>query len=255
MLDRVLLLVEGEKTEYNFLERLLSFNCKDITTEVIPIGINIYTFYKKIQFLGEDSTTTLDTLKEIKKNNVKDLEQIEKGFAYIYLVFDFDMQESGLKTEDKLTVLGEMMKTFANETGDFGQLLIDYPMVESYRDFKKDFPKDFLSNERNVPVDKLTSYKNIVDERGNDLDIKKYKAKSFDLITKLNIMKAFQIVKKEINFDSFIQPDFLLNILESEIDNYQRKSGFIIPLCEMTFFLIFLYGKETFDSIINSKIY
>jgi len=84
MLDRVLLLVEGEKTEYNFLERLLSFNCKDITTEVIPMGINIYTFYKKIQFLGEDSTTTLDTLKRIKKNNIKDLEQIEKGFAYIY---------------------------------------------------------------------------------------------------------------------------------------------------------------------------
>lgn len=254
MLDRVLLLVEGEKTEYNFLERLLSFNCKDIPTEVIPIGINIYTFYKKIQFLGEDSTTTLDTLKEIKKNNIKDLEQIEKGFAYIYLVFDFDMQESSLKTEDKLTVLREMMKTFSNETGDFGQLLIDYPMVESYRDFKIDCPKEFLSDKKNVPIDKLASYKNTVDERGNDLDVKKYKARNFDLITKLNIMKAFQIVKEDIDYDLFIQPDFLLNILENEIDNYQRKSGYIVPLCEMTFFLIFLYGKEAFDSITNTKM-
>jgi len=164
------------------------------------------------------------------------------------------MQESSLKTEDKLTVLREMMKTFSNETGDFGQLLIDYPMVESYRDFKIDCPKEFLSDKKNVPIDKLASYKSTVNERGNDLDIKKYKARNFDLITKLNLMKAFQIVKEDIDYDLFIQPDFFSKILESEIDTYQRKKGYIVPLCEMTFFLIFLYGKEAFDSIANTKI-
>ncbi|MFA6830527.1 MAG: hypothetical protein WCR67_07520 [Bacilli bacterium] len=254
MADRVLLLVEGQKTEYNFLERLLSFYCKGTTTKVIPIGINIYSFYKKIRSLGEDFTTTLDTLKEIKKNNIKDLEQIEKGFAFIYLVFDFDIQENSLKTEGKFAVLREMMKTFSNEAGDFGRLLIDYPMVEAYRDFKIDCPNGFLSDEINVPIDKLVSYKNIVDERGNDLDINKYKSKSFDLITKLNIIKAFQIVKEDSAYTSFIKSDFFLKILDSEIKNYQRKNGYIVPLCEMTFFLVFLYGKPTFDCIMNTKI-
>lgn len=253
MLDKVLLLVEGEKTEVSFLRRLIKVCSPGLTVEIVPMSINIYIFYKQLKAYETNFTTTLDVLKRIKADQKDDLEKLNDNYAFIYLIFDFDIQEDSINSKQKMSILEDMIDIFSDEADDFGKLLIDYPMVESFRDYPSSDPNVFLSKERNVSNLLLCSYKEMVHTRGNTLDVNKYSSKQFEMICKLNIRKAFEIIQESVQYEKFISPDFLKMVFKSEQTSYLAENGCVVPLCELTFFLVFLYGLEFFNHVLKDQ--
>lgn len=127
MKSKILLIVEGEKTEPQILgsesHGLLSLigGDYDIVTFANPI-YELYDAYISGQY--DDLVSYLRTEKGLK---------IEKGilsktaFSAIYLIFDYEPQDHKYSDEKIINLLN----TFNNET-ELGKLYINYPMVESY---------------------------------------------------------------------------------------------------------------------------
>lgn len=254
MIDKVLLIVEGNKTETNFFRRLSKIYQGGCSFEIVSMSVNIYSFYDKLKNIGFENTTSIEALKEIKKDDIAALKQLDAKFVFTYLVFDFDVQEKNKTLDNKRSIISELLDIFQEETGDFGRLLINYPMAESYRDFPLNNPKIFLSEDMNVNVSKLTCYKKTVAERGNSKDIWEYKDDNFVLINNLNINKAFSLIGKSIDYDFFNSESFLKEVFLKEVYGLIGEEEKVVPICEMAFILIYLYGLPEFQRSINYKI-
>ena len=112
--NKILLLVEGFKTEPYLMEMYANALKEDFDLNVVSFGTNIYVLYQSIKSLnsqfGSDSTSTLEMLKSILKerklklDEIKnseelaeinsDLKILEDKFPYIYLLFDLEMQDN-----------------------------------------------------------------------------------------------------------------------------------------------------------------
>lgn len=134
----ILIIVEGSKTEPNFFNRLSDvFGLK---FDIYCLETNIYSLYKKMKEIDFNGDIK-DVLSEIHQDKK---EMLSKKFAYTYLIFDCDAHhsrknESRTQEEivlDNLAKLSEMAKYFIDETDPSkGKLYINYPMMESYRDW------------------------------------------------------------------------------------------------------------------------
>lgn len=250
-----LFIVEGEVSEKNLIDRYaLTLGFKDVN--VICMGINIYDFYRKIKELGIENTTTIDVLREMKKGNQKDEKTLNSKIPFIYLVFDFDFQDWDRGDADKRKdLLHFMVNTFDDET-EFGLLFINYPMLESYRDFSFQQPLDYKT--AFIEKNESKKYKTIVNKRGNCLDITKYNQDKFNLIIGLNIMKLNYLLKGSFSFpdySSFINDAKQNNILNYEL-NSLKHSGKIQVLFTLAFLVISYLGKAQFEyykTLLNNK--
>lgn len=259
--NKILLLVEGRRTEPIFFRNLsrVRWNDKsDIT--IVDIRTNIYVLYNKIIkndvgfFSGASST--IDVLKMIlnEENRKEDLEKLNDKYAYVYLIFDFDFQDTLFQSSEKEKHLKDMKRYFNNET-DEGLLLINYPMIESYRDFQYPFP-DLTYKTRSVDLSVVCQkqYKQLVNERGCNLDINKCNIDFFEQIFLQNLKKANFVVYGEFcipNYDTFIKsfiysPDILL----AEFKEVNEK-GVIQVLNTCLFMFVSYYGEEYYNSIIS----
>lgn len=241
MSDRTLFLLEGEKTECRIIDRLNKVYPGNYFM-YLPLQGNLYMFYKKIQDLGADSTTAADALREYFNEKGRPLDSSLLSFSYLYLVLDFDDQEKSYDEKEKRKMRKEMASLCSEEAGDFGKLLLDFPMVESYRDCPLWHPEAIFSTGKEVRKEDLWRYKEIVQKRGNTLDINRYKEKDFDEICKCSMKVAFGLLGKDYSFSAFSDSSFLPSVLEKEEDIFARN-GVIVPLFEMLFFLPLLFGE------------
>lgn len=103
--NKILLLVEGNKTEPNLMKRYAKLLENEFKLEIISFETNIYVLYQNIRLLNEnfdmDSTSTIEVLKSILKErmlklinnqNLEKLETIKQqikllddNYPYIYL--------------------------------------------------------------------------------------------------------------------------------------------------------------------------
>ncbi len=253
--NKILFIVEGEKTEPKIITKYSkSIEIEnEIDIEIISFKTNIYVLYKKIKELNEgffdDSTSTIETLKSIfvEQGLHDEAKLLDEKYPYIYLMFDLEFQD-GLY-DDKKEVLEEMLDYFNDET-DNGLLLINYPMIESFRDYKKPAPSnEFIFSK--VSLAEISDYKKIVGLRGNNDNFSKYSKKDFDNVALQNIQKANYIVN-----NCMIKPpyeDFLNIVLGKEIfynqfDLIDCKKEFYI-LCTSSFVFAYYFGKRYYDDI------
>lgn len=172
MSKKILFVVEGGRTETNFLisSFVNALNLSSEKFEVCKYRANIHKLFKRMKKNGYDSF--LSFLYSIDKNIFpKDMFTPETAFSSVYLIFDLDPQDELFSIEETK----EIALFFDDETVN-GKLYINYPMVESIFDFSTYDSK--LYNKKTYPIYMLSSnYKN--DARANSFLTAKYKTCSF----------------------------------------------------------------------------
>lgn len=152
MKSKILLIVEGERTELKILgsqsHGLLSLISADY--EIVPFANPIYELYEAYKSGDYDD---LVSYLRIEKGLKIDKNVLSKNaFSAVYLIFDYDPQYQKYSDE----VIKDLLNLFNNET-ELGKLYINYPMVESY--YHLESLPDYNYNERIVELDGLNGDK------------------------------------------------------------------------------------------------
>ncbi len=176
----ILFIFEGKDDEprlYKTLKEIFHFELNE--EEILHYYCsNIFSLYDKIKEYGvfDGSVNLINVLKgeAAKHKEVKsDLDRIKYSYevSEIFMFFDYDIRKQDEK--NKLTIeqqnakILELFNYFENESLDSERngikLYINYPMIESYRFFKKELPdEDFKNYTFNLMSEK--SFKQIVNE-------------------------------------------------------------------------------------------
>ena len=176
----ILFIFEGKDDEprlYKTLKEIFHFELNE--EEILHYYCNnIFSLYDTIKEYGvfDGSVNLINVLKEeaAKHKEVKsDLDRIKYSYevSEIFMFFDYDIRKQDEK--NKLTIeqqnakILELFNYFENESLDSERngikLYINYPMIESYRFFKKELPdEDFKNYTFNLMSEK--SFKQIVNE-------------------------------------------------------------------------------------------
>ena len=256
--NKILLIVEGRKTEPKLFEQIGKVKWNETSgLQIVHLGTNIYSLYQTIEKLNadfeDDSTSTIEVLKQILKENnrTEDLAKLDQKYPYIYLLFDFEYQDNHF--ENKKEILYKMMNYFSNET-DNGLLLINYPMIESYRDYKEPLPyEDYKELTVPVQVVKNLKYKSLVNERGTSKNYSKYTLEDFELIFIQNLMKANYVANGKYvvpDYNEFIKLVEGENVLDGEFKYVDEKSEIAI-LCTSIFIFIYYFGRNYYNDVIS----
>ena len=256
--DNILFLVEGKKTEKKYLEKYFKV-VNHPGDYVFTLEMNVYMFYEKLIKIGIENTTTIDILKEMYVGDKEKSAALERNYPYIFLVFDLDVhapisskddKESMANIQEHISIIKRLASVFNSAAGDFGQLLIDYPMCEAYRDFA--YNKSSLKNNIEIKLCNSADYKDIVDKRGNCKDINDYSKNDFDLVTKVNVRRLNYLISG--NLETMKYYTFINEVESSKIlklEEKQMSKGSIVCLACISFFPIVLYGKEEYNCIVK----
>lgn len=153
---KILLLVEGAKTDVVLMRHLLEVYGISDKHEIVSYNTNIYVLYEAMFF--EDAPDTLDLLQVLKEHE-KDPQKkrvFEERYTDILLVFDLDPQDARYSP----SIIRKMLDHF-DESSENGKLYINYPMVESFYHM------------RNIPDPAYSSYTVTLSELRN----REYKAR------------------------------------------------------------------------------
>lgn len=178
----ILFIFEGKNDEprlYKTLKEIFHFELKE--EEIIHYFCNnIFSLYDTLKSYSEDvlddSIDLVNVLKEDAFMHEKSHTELDKikyssEISEIFLFFDYDIrkqdEKNKLTIEEQNAKIVELFNYFENGSLDSERngikLYINYPMIESYRFFKKELPDDDF---RNYTFDLLSekSFKHIVNE-------------------------------------------------------------------------------------------
>ena len=143
---RILLIVEGQRREPQLLERELEvFGLAD-HRKIVPPGTDIHALLDFIDNQYEGAYEDID-LREVVADYLGDRadDASELGailcreYTDVLLVFDFDPQDNRFDADG----IRRLQSAYCDST-DLGQLYVNYPMVEAYRDFDDELGWDYL---------------------------------------------------------------------------------------------------------------
>ena len=131
MTRTVLFIVEGEKSEPQFLRKLWN-TCPGPEVKTYSYGTNLHRLIKDLfseGYLDEDLDIQRHLLSEETDEDKKRL--LEGTYNDIFMIFDLDPQDSNVDFEKIRKMLD-----FFDDSADNGKLYINYPMLESYKHIK-----------------------------------------------------------------------------------------------------------------------
>ena len=133
---RVLIVSEGADDKW-FVRRLFEHFMGDCSYEVVTFKTDVYQLYEMCSEPLEETYLPSLLLERNKQLSSEERKRLLMPFTDIFLIFDFDPQAETYDANKLLTLMGH----FCDST-DYGQLYINYPMLESYRYI----PEDDLQN-------------------------------------------------------------------------------------------------------------
>ncbi|MEE1291328.1 MAG: hypothetical protein UHW86_09895, partial [Spirochaetota bacterium] len=178
----ILFIFEGKNDEprlYKTLKEIFHFELKE--EEIIHYYCNnIFSLYDTLKSYAEDvlddsvdlvNVLKEDAIKHNKSNPELDKIKYSSEISEIFLFFDYDLrkqdEKNKLTIEEQNAKILELFNYFENGSLDSERngvkLYINYPMIESYRFFKKELPDDDF---KNYTFDLLSekSFKQLVNE-------------------------------------------------------------------------------------------
>ena len=170
--NKVLFIVEGEREEVRFIQKLFETCFKKKGYRIYSYSTNIHVLsqllYNEYPDFDEGDVDIQLALRSKEKDEEKRRVLGDK-YTDIFMIFDFDPQDS----HTHFDTVKRMLKYF-NDSTNQGQLYINYPMMESYKHFKK-LPDDGFG-ERIIKTSEIIDYKMIVDICSNyrNLDLFTY---------------------------------------------------------------------------------
>lgn len=246
-----LIIIEGEDREKEFFTRLCELISIDQNTTIIPFCNDIYELYKKIEEL-DFTTTTLDVI--LKCVNIDEGlrgKLATTKFVNTYLVFDLDLQNDPEdKQAENLSKVAKMIELFNDETGYYGKLFVNYPMMESYRHFLFSNTDTLKNKSIEAQNEILTKYKSISGKEGSDKNIRTFRLSEYYLICKAHLMQANLLLN-----NVFKKPDLKQYEQIIDIQNIHKEQSKHI-LNEKTMFVLntssFIYS-EFYPQILRSR--
>jgi hypothetical protein len=191
---KILVLVEGARTDARLMEKLLAIYNIDAKYEIVSYGTNIYTLYGEM--FAENDPSMVDLLQILKAREIDpDKKAIfDTSYSDILLIFDFDPHAPDFSPEK----IQRMAKYFV-ESSDMGKLYLNYPMVEAF--YHMSSIPDELYNNRFATLEELQAgaYKMRVNLENRNHDYTKFAADKDEcnIVIRQNIDKARSIIHEE----------------------------------------------------------
>lgn len=245
----ILLVVEGRVTEVEFFSRFGELFFDNKTKLVFyPYSSNVYSLYHRLKNY-EDMTDTIAVLKEMATTE-EQKNLLKRKFAEIYLIFDYDPQETAYSDEK----IRAMLSLFDNET-ELGKIYINYPMMESFRDHRNFSTQDYLK--RSISIKDISSeqYKLYVRDIGWNKNIAQITERHFKMLCRMNIIKSNFILYSQNKMPEQINCSLCTNqeqILNKEIE-LKNEEDTVTVLNTCTFFLLDYFGDKYYRDIANAK--
>ena len=229
-MSKILMLVEGAKTDVRLMEKLLDIYGISDNHELISYNTNIYELYREMFEDGDpDSIDLLQLLKE-REPDADKKKIFDERYSDILLIFDLDPQDH-LYADYKIIEMAEYFK----ESSDMGKLYINYPMVEAFYHMK-DIPDDMYMS-YTVTMDELKegTYKQRVNHENRNHDYTKFAVdkNECNIVIKQNIEKAYAIIRQACDYNN--TPDNGL-ILQKQLDELQNDQ-FVWVMCTCVFYI------------------
>ena len=227
---KILVLVEGAKTDVALMERLFSIYQIDFKYEIVSYCTNIYTLYKE---MFEDNDPDDMDLLQLLKSREPDLVKktlFDESYSDILLIFDLDPHDFGFTPEK----IRHIAKYFV-ESSDVGKLYINYPMVEAF--YHMTSIPDLNFNTYNATLNELSAgtYKARVNRENRNHDYRKFAAtkEECNIVIRQNISKAWLVVGDPED-DMLPSQAEILNTQLNSIQNENRVAvlstcAFFIP--------------------------
>ena len=227
---KILVLVEGERTDLTLMHRLFTFYQFDAQYEIVPYRTNIYTLYHEM--FEENDPSDIDLLQLLKSREVRPEKRALFDIAYsdILLVFDLDPQAPDFSAEKVL-----QMSAYFTESSDMGKLYLSYPMIEAF--YHMSVIPDPEYNDRFVLLDELKAgtYKSRVNRENRDRDYRKFPGSRDEcsIVIRQNITKSWWLLGQT---GSDLHPPEQVDILTQEL-RLMSESNAISVLSTCPFFI------------------
>lgn len=226
---KILVLVEGAKTDVALMERLFSIYQIDFKYEIVSYCTNIYTLYKE---MFEDNDPDDMDLLQLLKSREPDLVKktlFDESYSDILLIFDLDPHDFGFTPEK----IRHMAKYFV-ESSDVGKLYINYPIVEAF--YHMTFIPDLNFNTYNATLNELSAgtYKARVNRENRNHDYRKFAAtkEECNIVIRQNISKAWLVVGDPEDD----MPPSQAEILNTQLNSIQNENR-VAVLSTCAFFI------------------
>ncbi len=238
----ILFIVEGESSEVKLLRKIGKI-ITNFNYQIYSYRTSIYELYDELKL--EQDLDILLVLREhctIKKQ--KPL--FDKQYTDIYLIFDFDPHHQKYSQ----TKISEMLNFFTEST-EMGKLLINYPMLESYRHLG--IMPDLRFKELTIDVSTLTEYKKIVNVYSDYCDINSYDFKTIIHLTMHHIAKYNYILTgkfETLDLDSYykvINPDNDVKLLQIQVKMLEEEDCLYV-VNTSAFYIFNILPKTFFNS-------
>lgn len=226
--SKILVIVEGAKTDVNLMKRLLNIYGISETHKIISYNTNIYTLYNQLpdDYDEYEDFDLLQLLKERESDQSK-LDLLNERYSDILLIFDLDPQDPQFKPEKIIK-----MANYFTESTNMGKLYLNYPMVEAFYHMKS-IPDDKY-NDYTVTLEvlKKKKYKQMIHDICRDGDYAKFASDKAEcgIVINQNLEKAkFLTNTKDAISDS-------VEILNKQLDLLTNKK-IVSVLCTCVFYI------------------
>lgn len=259
--SKILFVVEGERTERQLVNRLSKVF--DVSSEIFAVRGNIYKLYQAVK--DDPFSGIVDVLLEM-TDSESDKAILANVFTDVFLVFDCDAQhtmdpdEAHSMTAREVAVrnmgiIREMAERFDESTEpERGKLLVNYPMVESFRDCDDFFDMSYA--DAVVAVESLRAYKNhVASRRLVRFHIKDFAKDNIQSLIRMNIFKLNKILHGR--FEACPYVDFLSMNDQKEIAGKEsdlvERDAMISVLNTLLFFPLEYFGNANgvYDEVID----
>ena len=136
---KILVLVEGSRTDMRLMNHLFNIFKIDAKYEIVSYNTNIYVLYNEMFYEGKPGDMDILQVLIACESDESRKRIFEQDFTDIVLIFDLDPQDSQF-TCDKITA---MVNHFTEST-DMGKLYLNYPMVEAFYHMTKIPDHDYI---------------------------------------------------------------------------------------------------------------
>ena len=227
---KILMLVEGQKTDVKIMDHLLSvYGIRD-HHQIVSYKTNIYILYKKM--FSADDPDSLDLLQVLKENEKDESKKkiFDERYSDILLIFDLDPQDTEFSSEK----IRRMLEYF-NESTENGKLYINYPMVESFYHLKSLPDPEY--NNRTVSLDELARREYKVRVRNECLcNFRDYalNKEACNIVITQNIKKAQYITNRKSDGNSSLPSS--IEILQQQVEKMSQDK-ILYVLCTCVFYI------------------
>lgn len=269
-MNKILIICEG-KTEYNFITQYTNV-IKSDNFEVVTFRQNIIELYNiACEYIFDDikPDNILDIIRE-KATNIKkeDKEKLNNKYTDIYLIFDFDLQIQMYNKDqlekkdiyDYLKKINSIVNFFDNST-TIGQILINYPMMESIYDFKKQNNESYEKKIINIDnkLQQIKNYKRYIGANNLKFSESKMLKNDFNHLAAINLKKANKIVfgiYEKPSIDKFYEDLTQTAIFKKQKSKIMKKDNPFLYVLNTTFFIdVDQFGRILYFNKDSDRLY